>query len=342
MRLALAIDAGGSSTRWALVRLGTAPTVVTRGSLGPLSGLSFLPGADGTSRDAALATVRQLARQVDEAIRTLARDGAPLHLQRVLAGVTGTTSGDAATVQVASAIDGVLAADGHRPQITVVSDLELMHGASFSPGEGLLVYAGTGSIAVHRTRDLRWLRVGGHGFLLDDAGGGFWIGQRALRAWMRAWDEAATPADVAAAEARPVFAALERHVGSRDWSAVRSFAYGGGRTAVASLVPIVGAAAAEGDLLASSWIREAGTELARLATVLARRVRIDRADPLDAHGAGVLPVAEPLTDPVVVAGGVTNLGEPLLQAIVAALPRGMTATIAARSPLDAAVSIVSR
>jgi N-acetylglucosamine kinase-like BadF-type ATPase len=66
-------------------------------------------------------------------------------------------------------------------RVVAVSDVELAHAAAFGGGPGLLVVAGTGSIAAARDRRGRWQRAGGWGQLLGDEGSGFWIGRAALR-----------------------------------------------------------------------------------------------------------------------------------------------------------------
>jgi N-acetylglucosamine kinase-like BadF-type ATPase len=66
-------------------------------------------------------------------------------------------------------------------RVAAVSDVELAHAAAFGGGPGILVVAGTGSIAVARDRKGRWRRAGGWGQLLGDEGSGFWIGRAALR-----------------------------------------------------------------------------------------------------------------------------------------------------------------
>jgi hypothetical protein len=66
-------------------------------------------------------------------------------------------------------------------RVAAVSDVELAHAAAFGGGPGVLVVAGTGSIAVARDRRGRWRRAGGWGQLLGDEGSGFWIGRAALR-----------------------------------------------------------------------------------------------------------------------------------------------------------------
>ena len=66
-------------------------------------------------------------------------------------------------------------------QVTAYSDVELAHAAAFGGGPGVLIAAGTGSIAFARDTRGRRRRAGGWGQLLGDEGSGFWIGRAALR-----------------------------------------------------------------------------------------------------------------------------------------------------------------
>ncbi len=243
---ALGIDAGASSTRWMLVDRGGA-TVAT-GQAAPISGHIFAASA----REAVLRTLERLCAEV-------AAHGAPSH---VVAGVTGLTTG----TEVANTLEAAIADRFALPRgnVVVVDDMLIAYRGAFDPGDGILVYAGTGSIAYHLTAEGHVLRAGGHGYLVDDAGGGFWIGQQALRAMMRA-------RDIGEME-RALHRALCAAIGETTWDGIRSFTYGGGRSAVASLVPAVVAAAGEGDSEAAAILRDAGRELARLARVLLRRL----------------------------------------------------------------------
>ena len=64
--------------------------------------------------------------------------------------------------------------------VRVLPDLELAHAAAFAGGSGVLVLAGTGSVALAQGRDGKLRRAGGWGPLLGDEGSAFWIGKRAL------------------------------------------------------------------------------------------------------------------------------------------------------------------
>lgn len=311
-RLLLGIDAGGSSTRWIVRRTGPAACVggevVTRGRLGPLSGLAFL-SEDGGARREAEDLIARLADDV------LARVAGALGGRRapdaVFAGVTGLTDGDPA----ARAVGELLARHLLLPvgRVRVVNDMALAYRCAFVPGQGVLVYAGTGSIAVHVAADGTLTRAGGHGYLIDDAGGGFWIGRHALRAVLREADRRGGPATGPLAEA--VYEAL----GSRAWPDIRRRVYAGDRSEVAALVPAVRHALASGDPAAARIVGDAGRELAHLADVLLARL----GDPL----------------PVALAGGASGLGAPLRRAVMAALPPGTQVRMAERTPVEAAARL---
>lgn len=242
--LGLGIDAGGTQTRWALAR--------ADGSIaaeGQVAGLSALQMASESGREAVHATFAELARQA------LAH-GRPA---RVLAGLTGL-GGEGA--QVIDWLAHLL--DVPAPSVSVCSDMEIAYLDSFAPGEGYLVYAGTGSIGAYIDPDGTFHRAGGRGVMLDDGGGGFWIAREALRHIWRNEDE--TPG--AWRESRLARAVFD-HIGGTDWDLSRQFIYGQQRGAIGKLALAVAAAA--DDPVAGRILRDAGVELARLANALVSR-----------------------------------------------------------------------
>ncbi len=76
-----------------------------------------------------------------------------------------------------------------RSERILVTDDALIALAGATAGEpGLVVIAGTGSIAFGRNSAGRTARAGGWGYLFGDEGGAFWIARQALRAALR-WEE---------------------------------------------------------------------------------------------------------------------------------------------------------
>ncbi|MHB2025880.1 MAG: BadF/BadG/BcrA/BcrD ATPase family protein [Elusimicrobiota bacterium] len=66
-------------------------------------------------------------------------------------------------------------------RITVLADVELAYEAALAGRPGILIIAGTGSIALGIGQDGRRARAGGWGALLGDEGSAFWIGREALK-----------------------------------------------------------------------------------------------------------------------------------------------------------------
>ena len=69
----------------------------------------------------------------------------------------------------------------------VTSDIDAAHAAALSGGDGIVVIAGTGSIALGK-RGTRTQRCGGWGPRFGDEGSGYWIGQACLRAFSQQSD----------------------------------------------------------------------------------------------------------------------------------------------------------
>ncbi len=69
----------------------------------------------------------------------------------------------------------------------VTSDIDAAHAAALAGGDGIVVIAGTGSIALGK-RGTRTQRCGGWGPRFGDEGSGYWIGQECLRAFSQQSD----------------------------------------------------------------------------------------------------------------------------------------------------------
>ena len=154
----LGIDAGGSSTRWLV--LDEAETVVGEGRAGPITGHLFTPA----DREENLTRLREVLAAVLE----LAKPSA------VVGGVTGLHGGTEAAELFVQAVAVRLGLPTNRVHLD--NDMGIAYASVFAPGEGILVYAGTGSVSYHVATDGQVVRAGGYGYLIDDAGAGYWIG----------------------------------------------------------------------------------------------------------------------------------------------------------------------
>jgi N-acetylglucosamine kinase-like BadF-type ATPase len=274
--LALGIDAGGTATRWCLVTRADGAEVA-RGSTAPFSGHVF--------NDAARARAEAGLAEIAAA---LPPGAAPV---TIAAGITGLPD---AAAEAAYFSDAMAQRFALRPTaVKVGGDLAIAYLGRFRPGEGILVYAGTGSIAYHIRADGGSERAGGHGFMVDDHGSAFWIAMEALRGILA--DEDRTPG---AGWSSPLGVALAAEIGSADWPEVRAFLYGGDRGRTGMLAPAVARLAQTGEPSALGLMQRAGRELAGLAQALRGRL-------------GRLPVA--------LAGGASRLHPAIAEAFAAGL-----------------------
>ena len=81
-----------------------------------------------------------------------------------------------------------LRGEGIADRVVVTTDIEIALAGAFEHGPGIVVSAGTGSIAVGRDRNGRRHRIGGYGWQMGDEGSGYGIGRAALGAVSRAHD----------------------------------------------------------------------------------------------------------------------------------------------------------
>jgi glucosamine kinase len=163
-------------------------------------------------------------------------------------------------------------------EIEIVGDMQIALEAAFGAGPGVIVIAGTGSIAYGRDAKGRTARAGGWGFAISDEGSAHWIGRMAVATLLRAVDEAGDDRTKSVQgndariepEASPLFnelkaawklESLEQVV--RTANATPDFA---------ALFPAVLSAAGAADTVAQCVLAQAGTELAQLAGIVVRRL----------------------------------------------------------------------
>ena len=256
--LGLGLDAGGTLARWALAR--PDGTLVARGEVGGFSALLL-------DTSAGRVVLAQTLQSLAAAVLSTAAPGALRGLQ---AGITGLGEPDGpAGRQLRALLAQQL---GLAPsQIQCDSDIAQAWHALFRPGEGYLVYAGTGAIAAFIDATGTLHRAGGRGPLLGDEGGGQWIAREALAlVWRREDDAPGAWTD------SPLARHLFDELGGADWPTTRAFMYGGDsaarRGAIGRLALAVARAATDDDADALALLHRAGRELARLPLALVRRL----------------------------------------------------------------------
>lgn len=180
-------------------------------------------------------------------------------------------------------------------RVLVTTDIEIALAAAFGDGPGLVLSAGTGSVAVARAAGGTLHRVGGYGWQMGDEGSGYAIGRAALGAVSRAQDgrgpDTALTARLLAATRSASFDDLVR------WAA------GASPAEVAGLAPAALEVAAAGDPVAQGIADSAARELAELARRLLPKLE------------GISPVRVALT------GGLLDGSATLRRAVLARLAR---------------------
>ncbi|PYQ52870.1 MAG: ATPase [Acidobacteria bacterium] len=163
-------------------------------------------------------------------------------------------------------IRGILRRLGHRETARVVNDAAIALVAGAPEGSGIVILAGTGSIAYGIDRAGKTARSGGYGFLLADEGSGYWLGHQALRCTVRAADGRGPATRLAPL----VYEAME--VTSVGELVPRVYEKGLPKHRIAALAPLVQRARDEGDEVAAALIEGGARELALAARAVARQL----------------------------------------------------------------------
>ena len=155
--------------------------------------------------------------------------------------------------------------------VDVVGDATIALEAAFGSGPGVIVIAGTGSIACGRDTNGTTARAGGWGFAVSDEGSAHWIGRVAIGAALHAIDpqiESNGKPLLSNAATNPLLAALMKSWGVRSLDDLVRAANSTPAPDFSALFPVVVSAAESGDEIAQSVLTRAGTELADLAYVV--------------------------------------------------------------------------
>ncbi len=304
--IGLGIDAGGTATRWAVAT--ATGEVLAEGQVAGLTGLMM---KDDAGRETLRTTFATLAQDARAAINRPSVD-------HVCAGMTGYDAGSQTRSAAGDALIDLLA-DAlavNASEIMLGNDVEIAYHDIFAPGEGYVVYAGTGSIAAFIDADNVMHRAGGRGGLLDDGGSGYWIAREALRHIWRNEDEAPD-----CWRDSPMANEMFALIGGSDWVDSRDFMYGNKSRGDIGKLALAVAKSADRDPAALAILQAAGGELARLGNAMTKRY-------------GVRPIA--------LVGGAATLHPAIASACRAHLPAGTTLTIAVSKSHIAAARIAAK
>jgi N-acetylglucosamine kinase-like BadF-type ATPase len=203
-------------------------------------------------------------------------------------------------------IHGILKRLGRVPAARVVNDAVVALAAGAPERFGVVILAGTGSIAYGVDRQGGVARAGGYGHVLADEGSGFWLGREALRATVRSQDGRGPRTRLA----ELVF----RELGAASVADLVPLAYERGLAPhrVASLALLVRDAADEGDATARELLERAAHELALAARSVAARLSFDAPYPVVLAG-GLFQAWPGLCDGVVARLGLPEARPRLLE-----------------------------
>ncbi len=283
MGVVLGVDGGGTKT--AAVVMDAGQRVLGRG-MGPSS------NHNDVGAEAAAAALRQAIEQALSEAGAGFADVAGICL--CLAGVDRPADREL--------MAGLVRAIYPSPRIAIYHDAVGALAAGVGRLLGVVVIAGTGTIACGFDRHGRSARAAGWGALLADYGSGFWIGMEALHAIVRAADGRG-----------PATALTERvlaHLGLAKAEGLISWTYGEPFHwhRFAALAPMVTEAAQAGDAVAQDILGRAGHHLAESGLAVVRRLQM-QGEPFD----------------LVLSGSVWQAGEwvlaPFREAVLAEAPQ---------------------
>ncbi|RGC67218.1 Glucosamine kinase GspK [Micromonospora sp. MW-13] len=278
------LDVGGTSTRALAVTLS-----------GNRLGTGRAGGGNPTSHGA--------ERAAGELLAALRGALAGVDPARVRAGTIGLAGAGRLLADPAgrAAFDRAWRDAGLRCPYAVHGDALVAYASGTASTAGTVLIAGTGAIAA-QVRDLRLDRIAdGHGWLLGDAGSGFWLGREAVRRLLADLDAGREPGPLGRRALGELLGGDE--VADRPRDTVDAVVQAVTRrppVELARLAPLVVTSADEGEPVAAELIAEAAAHLAE---------SVARIRPAGAQ------------DPVVLGGGLLTADTPLAVAVRRELAR---------------------
>ncbi len=245
MTFLVGVDAGASHTEAVVA---ADPHRILGRAKGPAGSV----GSGGTAES---------SRVIEEIVRqALSLHGHPGTIRALVAGVAGTGR-EPERLELEVALRDRLP---EAQMIAVTTDGEIALTAAFGEAGGIVLCAGTGSVAWARESDGALLRAGGYGRTFGDEGGGYAIARAALSAAGRAHD-GRTP-ETALTQALLAGAGTDEFDGLIRWAGSAT------PEEIASLAPVVIRACEAGDPNARALLEDAAAELSDLVRAVAARV----------------------------------------------------------------------
>ena len=299
MPLVVGVDGGGTRTRVLLADANGNVLARTEGAA-----TSLQPGHEAVAADIIKVLIADVLAMAE---RTETRPAV------CVVGVAG-----AGQERAAQALWSALATRRIADDVSVQADATIAMDDAFGDSAGVLLIAGTGSVAFSRAPDGRLERCGGWGPVVGDEGSAGWLGRRTLSVITAAQDgrepeTALTGAVLTALELE----SLEELI---PWAADAT------PGKLATLVPVVAQVASTGDLRANALISLCVEELALHVRTLARRCFMD----------------ERAAIPVALAGGLMTKGALIRKRLEQRLKSAVPGATVRAEEVDAARGAVRR
>jgi glucosamine kinase len=241
----LGFDGGGTKTDCVL--LDATGSIVGHGSGGPANALR-------SGYDQAFSSLREAAARAIEGAKIRSDE-----VTHVCAGLAG-----AGRKSVIRRVMVFLAQEFPTALTQVATDYEIALEAAAGSGPGVVLIAGTGSVAYGRNAAREAARAGGHGPWIGDEGSAFEIGRRAVSAAARARDSDA-PATILAT-------LIPTALSYPDWDELVLQIMKAPDEVFPKLFPVVAEAAEKSDAVAMEILADSAIRLGHLAESVIRRL----------------------------------------------------------------------
>jgi glucosamine kinase len=291
----LGIDGGGTKTR---CLIGDESSILGAGSS---TSCKVQRVGETCAQDALAAAIHEACVQAGVS---------PQQIARTCAGVTG-----AGRPEIAKTMHGLLR-NVVGGEVEVIGDIEIAFEDAFGSGAGVLVIAGTGSIAYGRSPEGETVRIGGWGRSVSDEGSGYWIGLEAVKAVLREHDSQSDSA---------LLSALMHVLAAKSFDDFIVRVNSEPEPDYAALFPEIQRLAETGDSLSISILERAGSELADLAQIVIRRL-----------------FADAITIKIATYGGVFGASTQLRDSFLRLVRRFFSQAVFSPSALDAARGALCR
>jgi glucosamine kinase len=241
--ICLGIDAGASSTKWVL-----------------LDGDKTVALGKELAMDGHIYRASSKVR-MKEVIKSIAQHAVIEEVAAIYLGITGLVEDPTVQTEIMKIVNESFP----KAKFRVATDLELAYRSHFETGEGILLYAGTGSICAHITTDHKLIQIGGWGYLLGDEGAGYWIGREAIRESLL---------DIESGTRTEFSQSILKSINCSNWGDIKSFVYSNERSSIARIAILVNQLALQQNLVAQVILDQATQALLDLVKRMDKKIDI--------------------------------------------------------------------